>query len=105
MTDTTDNAPASEARPEFDQLVFDLRALVKKQGDDAMMAKAEQVRRNATLVMQRASEMLAKGAISGAEYTRLHAVHLRLDAMIPLPGNQPPALDASALRPIDGDMP
>ncbi len=80
MTDTTDNALASEARPEFDALVRDLRALVRQQDN---IQKAEDARRNATLVMQRASELFAKGRITAHDLARLHAARLRLDLTLP----------------------
>ncbi len=96
----SDDANTPPARPEYNKLVFELRDLVRRQ---ETVAKAEAARRNATLVMKRAGEMFAKGEISGADLTRLHALRMRLDAMLPLPGDQPPALDASALRPIEGD--
>ena len=78
-------------------------ALAAAEGDADTIQKAEAARRNATLVMQRASEMFSKGEITGAELTRLHAVRLRLDALVPLPGDLPPALDRSELRPIEGE--
>ena len=103
MTNIADNAPAPEARPEFDQLVFSLRDLVRRQAQNDTIQKAEAARRNAMLVMQRASEMFSKGEITGAELTRLHAVRLHLDALVPLPGDLPPALDRSEPRPIEGE--
>ncbi len=96
----SDDTTPPEPRPHFDALVADLKQLVRRQ---ETVAKAEAARRNATLVMQRASEMFAKGEITGAELTRLHAVRLRLDALVPLPGDLPPALDRSELRPIEGE--
>ena len=96
----SDDANTPPARAEYDKLVFELRDLAHRQ---ELVAKAQSARRNATLVMKRAGEMFAKDEITGAELTRLHALRMRLDAMLPLPGDQPPALDASALRPIEGD--
>ena len=76
---TDDTAPPPE-RPEFARLVFELRALVRQQAD---AAKAEAARRNATEVMAKAAQAFADGRISGADYMRLHAVRLRLDARLP----------------------
>ncbi len=76
-----DTAPPVE-RPAFDALVGDLRALVRRQAQDGIQ-KAEAARRNASLVMQRASEMFAKGEITARDLAHLHAVRLRLDLTLP----------------------
>ncbi len=92
MSDTTTPLPA---RPEYDRLVFELRALVRDQHIDKARATGAEV-------MQRAEILFKARRISGADLTRLHALRMRLDAMLPLPGDQPPALDASEPRPIEG---
>ena len=98
MNDDANTPP--EPRPEYAKLVCELRDLVRRQ---ETVAKAEAARRAGVEVMRHASEMFAKGEITGAELTRLHAVRLRLDALVPLPGDLPPALDRSELRPIEGE--
>jgi hypothetical protein len=65
-------------RPEFDALVADLRRLAQRQE----VAKA---RHNANEVMERAAELFKAGRITGADYIKLHAARLRLDAELPLP--------------------
>ena len=76
--------PAFE-RSEFDALVRDLRERATQQ--DAV-TKAEAAGRTADAVMARAAELFAVGHITGAELTRLHAVRLRLEAQLPLPGGR-----------------
>ncbi len=79
-----DTTPPAQ-RPAFDALVCDLRALVKEQD---IIAKAEAARCAGTEVMRRAADLFAAGRITGAELTRLHAVWLRLEAQLPLPGGR-----------------
>ncbi len=63
----SDDTPPAE-RPEFDRLVFDLRALARQQ---ETVTKAEAARRNATEMMRKAADLFAAGRISGAELMRL----------------------------------
>ncbi len=67
-------------RPEFDALAADLRRLAQRQD----VAKAL---RNANEVMAKAAELFKAGRITGADFNRLHAHRLRLDAELPLPGS------------------
>ncbi len=76
----SDDTTPPEPRPHFDALAADLKGLVRRQ---ETVAKAEAARRNATLVMQRASEMFAKGEITARDLAHLHAVRLRLDLTLP----------------------
>ncbi len=75
----SDDASTPPARPEFDRVVFELRALVR----DQHIAKAEAARRNASAVMAKAAEAFAEGRITAHDLTRLHAIRLRLDATLP----------------------
>ena len=69
----TDNTTAAAERPEFDRLVFELRALVR----DQRIAKA---RDTGAEVMQWAKMLFRAGKLSAGDLCRLHAVRLRLDA-------------------------
>ena len=89
MTDTADNTPAPEARPEFDQLVFSLRDLVRRQAQNDTIQKAQAAHRNAVEVMREAATLFDAGKISAHDVARLHALRLRLDATLPLPGELP----------------
>ncbi len=79
----SDDASTPPARPEFDRVVFELRALVR----DQHIAKA---RATGAEVMQRAETLLKAGKLSADDLCRLHAVRLRLDAVLPLPEGRRP---------------
>ncbi len=53
----SDDANTPPERPEFDRLIFDLRALVKRQGT---VAKAEERRRAVSAVMAKAAALTAR---------------------------------------------
>ncbi len=74
MTSTTDNAPASEARPEFDALVNDLRRLVH----DQHVQKAQRTQANTAAVMAKAMDAFHAGRITGRDLSFLNAVAIRL---------------------------
>ena len=79
----SDDASTPPARPEFDRVVFELRALVR----DQHIAKA---RATGAEVMQRAEMLFKAGKLSADEYVRLASLRLRLDAELPLPeGGRP----------------
>ncbi len=89
MTDTTDNTPAPEARPEFNQLAFSLCELVRRQAPNDNLQKAEQRRRDVSAVMAKAATLFGEGRISAHDVARLHALRLRLDLTLPPPGELP----------------
>lgn len=80
---TDDSTPPE--RPEFTALIGDLRALARRQDN---VAKAEAARRNAAEIMAKAAQAFVSGRISPADFVRLHAVRLRLDAQLALPGGR-----------------
>ncbi len=64
--------------PEYDRLLFELRALVR----DQHIAKA---RAAGAEVMQRAEALFKSRKLSADDYIRLASLRLRLDAGLPLP--------------------
>ncbi len=79
----SDDASTPPARPEFGRLVFELRALAH----DQHIAKS---RAAGAEVMQRAEMLFKAGKLSADDLCRLHAVRLRLDAVLPLPKGRHP---------------
>ncbi len=67
-----DNA-TPPVRPEYDSLVFELRALVRDQ-------RISKVRNTGAEVMQRAEALLKAGKISALDLCRLQVVRMRLEA-------------------------
>ncbi len=79
-TAKADDTTPPARRPAFDALVSDLRQLAQRQD----VAKA---RRNANEATARAAELFKAGRITSADFNRLYAQRLRLDAELPLPGS------------------
>ncbi len=79
----SDDASTPPARPEFDRLVFELRALVR----DQHIAKS---RAAGAAVMRRAEALFKARKLSADEFVRLASLQLRLDAELPLPEGRRP---------------
>jgi len=77
------DASTLPARPEFDRLVSELRALAR----DQHIAKS---RAAGAAVMRRAEALFKARKLPADEFVRLASLQLRLDAELPLPEGRRP---------------